>query len=672
MGALLACRHATDPVGGDTTCRQEVTAHGSVSRPAHSQFTPLFANALLVECPSGAALPEAGGCGARTGWQPKLDLLPYREIWAVDFEFGSKPGENPAPVCLVARELRSGRKLRLWRDQFGAAPPYPTGPDALFVAYYASAEIGCHLALSWPVPQRVLDLFTEFRNSTNGVPTGNGAGLLGALAYHGLDGIGAIDKDEMRALVLHGGPWSDIERAAILDYCESDVAALARLLPAMLPTIDLPRALLRGRYMAAVARMERDGVPIDVSTLELLRRNWSKIQDQLIGEIDADYGVFDGRCFKADRFAAWLAKTRIPWPRLESGRLDLSDDAFREMARGYPAVAPLRELRGALSEMRLSDLAVGSGGRNRTMLSAFRARTGRNQPSNTKFIFGPSVWLRGLIQPSPRCGIAYIDWQQQEFGIAAALSGDPVMLEAYCSGDPYLAFAKQAGAAPADATKTTHKAVRDQFKSTVLAVQYGMGADSLAQRIGQPPIRARELLRLHRETYRVFWCWSDAVVDHAMLMGGLHTVFGWRVQVPAAANERSLRNFPMQANGAEMLRLACCLGTEQGIEVCAPVHDAVLICAPLDRLDADVRRMQDTMREASRIVLDGFELGTDATVVRHPDRYVDERGTVMWTRVLGLVKRVEVGDEGALAKTRRCCSTDNTPVVSSNSVALSQ
>jgi DNA polymerase-1 len=591
--------------------------------------------------------------------------LPFREVWLVDFEFCAPAGDNPEPVCLVAWELRSGRRLRLWRDEFGTAPPYPTGPDVLVVAYYASAEISCHLALGWPVPQRVLDLFTEFRNRTNGVPTGNGAGLLGALAYHGLDGIGAGEKDEMRALVLRGGPWSDIERAQILDYCESDVAALARLLPAMLPKIDLPRALLRGRYMAAVARMERSGVPIDVSTLELLRQNWSKIQDQLIAEIDADYGVYDGRSFKADRFAAWLGRVGIPWPRLESGRLDLSDDAFRQQTRGYETIAPLRELRDALSKMRLSDLAVGRDSRNRTMLSAFRARTGRNQPSNTKFIFGPSVWLRGLIQPPHGCGIAYIDWAQQEFGIAAALSRDPLMMEAYRSGDPYLAFAKQAGAAPADATKATHKAVRDQFKSTVLAVQYGMGADSLAQRIGQSPIRARQLLRLHRETYRVFWRWSDAAVDHAMLTGGLHTVFGWRVQVPDVANERSLRNFPMQANGAEMLRLACCLGTEQGIEVCAPIHDAVLICAPLERLEADIRRMQDIMREASRIVLNGFELGTDATVVRHPDRYMDERGTVMWTRVMELVKRAE-------AETTRCCSADNTPPISPNSVTSAQ
>jgi len=297
----------------------------------------------------------------------------------------------------------------------------------------------------------------------------------------------------------------------------------------------------------------------------------------------------------------------------------------------------LRELRHTLSGMRLSDLAVGADGRNRTILSAFRARTGRNQPSNTKFIFGPSAWLRGLIRPPTGCGIAYIDWAQQEFGIAAALSGDPLMMVAYCSGDPYLAFAKQAGAAPPEATKATHKAIRDQFKSTVLAVQYGMGADALAQRLGQPPIRARELLRLHRETYRVFWTWSEWAVDYAMLTGSLHTVFGWRVQVPSEANTRSLANFPMQANGAEMLRLACCLGTEQGIEVCAPVHDAVLICAPLDRLDLDVARMQDAMREASRVVLDGFELKTDFEIIRYPDRYANPRGADMWKRVMKLI-----------------------------------
>jgi hypothetical protein len=580
-----------------------------------------------------------------------LEALPYREVWAADFEFMASAGERQLPVCLVARELRSGQTLRLWQDQFGPTPPFPIHADALFVAFYASAELGCFRTLGWPMPARILDLFTEFRDRTNGLTTPAGSGLLGALTYFGLDTIGAIEKDEMRALVLRGGPWSAAERAAILDYCASDADALARLLPAMLPRIDLPRALLRGRYMAAAAAMEYAGVPIDVVMLKRLRTHWIGIQDQLIAAIDADYHVFDGRTFKYERFEAWLARANIPWPRLESDRLDLSDDTFRHQARAYPAVSPLRELRSSLAELRLNALAVGRDGRSRTILSAFRSRTGRNQPSNSKYIFGPSVWLRGLIQPPAGHGVAYVDWSQQEFGIAAALSGDTAMRAAYLSGDPYLAFAKQAGGVPADATKSTHGPERELFKQCALAVLYGMEAPALALRIAKPPVVARDLLRAHHETYRTFWAWSDAAVDQAMLTGSLYTVLGWHVHVGDDPNPRSLRNFPMQANGAEMLRLACCLATERGIEVCAPVHDAVLICAPLDRLEHDIARMRAIMAEAAAIVLAGFELRTDCPdehdehgepvkfpqVIRHPRRYMDKRGAVMWDRVIRLI-----------------------------------
>ena len=565
----------------------------------------------------------------------------FREIVLADFEFAVTPGNRPVPVCLVADELCSGRRFRLWQDQFGPAPPYATGRDVLFVAYYASAELGCHRALGWPMPERILDLFCEFSARTNGLDTPGGKGLLGALASFGLDSIGAVEKDEMRELVLKGGPWSETERTAILDYCESDVIALERLLPAMVPEIDLPRALLRGRYMAAAAAMEHAGTPIDVPMLELFRQRWTDIQDQLIAEIDADYDVFDGRTFKADRFATWLVKHNIPWPLLESGHLDLTDNTFRHQARAYPAVSPLRELRSSLSDLRLNDLAVGRDGRNRTILSAFRARSGRNAPSNSKFIFGPSVWLRGLIKPPPDHGVAYCDWSQQEFGIAAALSGDQTMQAAYKSGDCYLAFAKQAGAVPQDATKATHGPTRELFKQCGLAVQYGMEAQSLALRIAQPLVVARDLLRAHHQTYRQFWSWSDAAVDQAMLVGVIHTVFGWPIHIGEETNPRSLRNFPMQANGAEMLRVACCLATERGIEVCAPIHDAVLICAPLNRLEDDIAAMRAAMAEASRFVLDGFELATDVKIVRWPERYSDPRGAEMWDRVCNLVLPTE-------------------------------
>lgn len=303
------------------------------------------------------------------------------------------------------------------------------------VAYYASAELGCFRALNWPQPKYVLDLFTEFRALTNGHILTHGSSLLGALVYFGLDALEADEKDEKRLRIVRGPPWLSGEPDAILTYCASDIDALKKLLVKLLPRINLPPALLRARYMRAAAAMEWNGTPIDATALAQQRQYWTGIQDDLIAAIDRDYGVFEGRAFKEQKWAALLQARNIPWPLHESGRLDLSDDTFRQMARAYPIVAPIRELRSALSDLRLNDLAVGADQRNRTILSAFRARTGRNQPSNTRFIFGPSTWLRSLIKPPEGYGVAYIDWVQQEFAIAAALSGDVAMQEAYRSGE---------------------------------------------------------------------------------------------------------------------------------------------------------------------------------------------------------------------------------------------
>jgi hypothetical protein len=448
----------------------------------------------------------------------------------------------------------------------------------------------------------------------------------------------------MRQLAIRGGPFTDAEREALLAYCAEDVAALARLLPAMMPRVDLPRALLRGRYAWAVAAMEHRGIPLDLPTFEHLKGRWSAVQSQLVVEVDQRYRVFEGTTFKRDRFAHYLVDRGIPWPMLETGQLDLSDDTFRSQAKAHPAVAELRELRAALGQMRLfEDLSIGPDGRNRTSIAPFRARTGRNQPSNAKFIFGPSRWLRSLIRPAPGMAVAYLDFISQEIAVGAALSGDAAMLEAYSSGDFYLSFAKQAGAVPADATKATHGEARSLFKAAALAVMYGMGPESLAQKIGKPTATAAELLVLHRRTYPAFWKWSQAAVDRATLTGQIQTVFGWPLKVgPStdptrpAANPRALSNFPVQGNAAEMLRLACCLLVERGIGLCAPVHDAVMVEGPTDQIEDVVAQTRDAMAEASRVVLRGFEIGADAKIVRWPDRYVDHAGASFWETVMRL------------------------------------
>jgi hypothetical protein len=412
----------------------------------------------------------------------------------------------------------------------------------------------------------------------------------------------------------------------------------------MLPRITvhpsgLAHALLRGRYMAAVARMEHAGIPIDRATFNRLCVGWEDIKLDLIESVDKDYGIYDGTVFKSARFLAWLRGAGIPWPSTATGRPRLDDDTFRDMSKLHPVIAPLRELRHAVNDLRPAQLAVGTDGRNRAPLFPFGARTGRNTPSANRFVFGPSVWLRGLIRPAAGRALAYIDWSAQEVAIAAALSGDPALLGAVASGDPYLSFAKRAGLAPTDATKASHGQIRDQCKACLLGSNYGMGAATLAYRLGVSTIQAQHLLDALRRVFPTFWAWSEDTIDRAVLTGTIHTVFGWPCHVGTDVRPTALRNYPMQANGAEMLRLASCFATERGVEVCAPVHDALLIEAVEPELDGAVERAREAMREASATVLGGIEIGTDVSVVKHPDRYSDPRGRVMWDRVTELLAR---------------------------------
>ncbi|MGN6171880.1 MAG: hypothetical protein ACTHPS_02795 [Streptosporangiaceae bacterium] len=167
-----------------------------------------------------------------------------------------------------------------------------------------------------------------------------------------------------------------------------------------------------------------------------------------------------------------------------------------------------------------------------------------------------------------------------------------------------------------------------------------MQARTLAYRAGVSDIEAQEILRRLACAYPVYAEWAQQVVDTGLLGGRLTTVLGWQLHVGPKARPTSLRNYPMQANGAEMLRLACCLATEAGIRVCAPVHDALLIEADACEVSAAVTATQAAMAHASRVVLDGLEVGTDAELVEWPGRYADSsgRGAAMWATVTKLLQ----------------------------------
>jgi DNA polymerase I-like protein with 3'-5' exonuclease and polymerase domains len=233
--------------------------------------------------------------------------------------------------------------------------------------------------------------------------------------------------------------------------------------------------------------------------------------------------------------------------------------------------------------MRRVKLTVGSDARNRTVLWPFKAKTSRTQPKASQWVFSPAVWLRSLIRPEPGRALAYIDYSSMEFLIAASLSDahcGPVntMLEMYCTGDPYLSFAKRVGMAPSWATKSTHEALRDRYKLGLLSIQYGAGAETLAGRLSISRFEAHEMLNQHRELFAQYWRWSDDWLQAALQTGVMRTAFGWSCRTGILEfNERSIRNWPIQATGADILRIACILMKRHGIRLLAPIHDAVLI-----------------------------------------------------------------------------------------------
>ncbi len=562
----------------------------------------------------------------------------FASISLVDFEFQSLNGNRPVPVCMVVKDFRSGVISRYWKDEIAGLnhAPFSVGPNDLTVAYFASAEFGCMLELGWPLPVNVVDLFAEHRVETNGLRLPTGASFLSALAWRGLTRIEVAVKDAMRDLILTRSSWSASEQREILEYCTSDVEGLDVLLRAMLPTIDLRRAMLRGKYTKAVAHMERAGIPIDTAVHRRLVENWRSTRLDLTKFIDKEFGLYQGTTFKAGRFSAWLHQKNIPWPRSDKGRLKLDDDTFKEQVSLWPVLQPIRDLRQALGSMYLPDLQIGRDGRTRTLTGPFSAKTGRNQPSTKKSVFNLSKWQRGVIRPNEGQSLAYIDFSSQEVGIAAGLSGDEKLIDAYNAGDPYLAFAKQAGLAPEDATKESHPAVRNLCKAVVLGLNYGLGAPKLASQVGISEALATELILRHRRTYPQYWKWNASVVESALQSNTISSVFGWRLKLGPLDRPTSLMNFPMQANGAEMMRLAAVAATEAGIEVCAPVHDAFLIAAPSDRIHENTAHMCELMTKAGEVITGGVPIRTEAKFIHHPDRYMDESGAEMWNLVTTL------------------------------------
>jgi DNA polymerase I len=616
-------------------------------------------------------------------------------IWIADTEFYGADGDLPVPVCAVFHNPLTGQTLRQWYERGDTPrPPVPLDNATLFIAFAAQAELMTFIQLGWEMPRRILDLFIEYRHLNNEyyrlqeMKAQKAFGLLAAASHYGIHLESAEYKQEMRDLILRGHPYTPEEQTRIMDYCEMDVRETAALAEAMWGEIpDLRAGVFRGASARGFAWARTIGIPMDVDMLVRLNRNWTGISAALAKQVQEDFPVFlPGSADIAPSLwrgllsrLGWLEK----WPHTRGSKKKggaakpqpkRDEKTIRAVMHVYPELQPLHTYLCMRNSTKLGlNFPVGRDDNSRVHFWDYGTVTSRCSPSSSQFVIqGGSPAFRHLVKPRQNEVLIQIDWASQEIWIAAYLSGDKVMQEMLSKGDPYVAFGHLANLLPADATKKPenspcwstnpqlakqHTVIRNRLKAVALGVLYGKTAYTIADEEGMTVDEAKSLLKTHRRLFKRFWMWITGVTSEALATRRISTRFGWTQQLlsrkerEAHLNEEgrvknitnSLQNFPMQAHGAEMLRLAMTYAADQRVPICAPLHDALFAVASAEQERLVTESLIACMNRASMDVI-GVIIPTEVDVIRFPNRFVPSKkpeAIETWAAMLKALERLE-------------------------------
>jgi DNA polymerase-1 len=596
-----------------------------------------------------------------------VSLDAFDELVFCDSEYYAPAGHKPRGICVVAYQQRANRVTRwwLWRRRPPPPPALFTAPRTLFLSYQIPAELVLFQVLGWALPETVVDLNMEVRNLTNGQTPKPFIGLHAAALRYRIPYLDAAYKELMREIAMSGGPDIDRHRQDLLTYCEQDTLVLVPLLQRLLPQLSLPHALLRGEYMRDRARIEARGIPINVEAYRFLLTHRVAVREKIAQQANRELGcdVFDGDSLRDAPFTRFIRGLGLGavWPRTATGRFRKDvDDTLTHFRHAHPSIEIVRGAKKSLDDLKRVALAIGPDHRNRTGGGAFGTVTGRyNPPRNREAILLRSKWWRNLIRPEPGQAIAYLDFSAEEFLVLAVLADDPQGLADYYAGDVYTTFGRATGLIPPGPQRKVPGAVRDLLKIVVLAIPYGGRARMLAQVAGISVEQAGRLIQAYHERYPRMARYVEDTARRALRTRRLRTRLDWRLHVgevleskrelagePKPANlvtMNTLRDWLIQADAGEVLRLSVIDVTAAGVDIIATLHDALMIEAPCAQIDDAVQRTRQAMERASAAVLFNpsrtthYPLRVDAVVVRYPEHYRVTEEADWWGRLRNML-----------------------------------
>lgn len=436
-------------------------------------------------------------------------------------------------------------------------------------------------------------------------------------------------KTKMRDIIISKNQEEILaHKEEILEYCYSDTEYLLPclieitkafkkyLLPedfAKLPT-DMS---WRGETMARTAVMERVGYPIDYDKLKVFTEQIDDILNECAKDINSQFPNMG--LFEWNKSSGTYTRKQIPvkewiktlpyvdrWLRTNKKDLSLSLDAFtphfpqrHSFDRGDVGQQQVRYLLLKQSLSGFSESAkrgsfwdsVGKDQRVRAYLNPYGSLSGRYQPPSKGFLFLKSSWMRSLCVPPKGKMIVGIDYKSEEFLISGLWSLDEAMIQAYMTGDVYLAFAKDSGLVPKTATKATHPKERQSAKSAVLGISYLMTKYGLAIKLTQDlgeevdEDRAQEFIDGFNEAYSTHAEAVDEFLESFAQQGYHRLKDGW-ILFADNENFRSVANFSKQGQGGSILRKAIQLSQDAGLQVIIPLHDALYFEVDLNDWEA--------------------------------------------------------------------------------------